>query len=249
MLDHFSPLSISKNKMVAIPGNFDAAITFSVELIIEKATHSITSHNKFSIALSGGSTPKSIYSKLCSDKYRDKIDWSKVHLYWSDERNVSPTHSDSNYKMTMDAGFGEMPIPKPNIHRMMAEDNIEENVVNYENIIKEELGSNLFDLVLLGVGPDGHTASLFPNSYDKAPSNKLVLSNFIPQKNCYRMSLSHFCINNSDTVFVYAFGANKADIIDKIFNDRKNTYPASLIGTENNPSLWILDNGAASKFY
>lgn len=229
------------NKKIKLPGDKDQTIQFAVDHFIYIGKHAIATHGKFHVALSGGSTPKAIFERL----KENSLDWKNVHVFWSDERSVPPEDPDSNYKMAMDAGFSKLPIPPSQIHRMIAEKDIEENAAAYETLIKKEVGNKGFDLIMLGMGDDGHTASLFPGTKALNETQKLVVANEVPQKNTTRMTMTYPCINNADLVVLYVLGASKKEMIKDIIIEN-GSYPSSLAGTKENPSMWILDSEAAS---
>jgi 6-phosphogluconolactonase len=226
-----------------IPGNLNETIDFAVEHWIHSAERAIQQRGRFAVALSGGTTPKSIYQNL---KMKANLDWSKIWLFWSDERAVPPDHPQSNYGMAMQF-FGKLPIPPSQIFRMKAETELQKNAIEYEEKIKHHLGKDLFDLVMLGVGEDGHTASLFPNSDGISINNRLVTPNYISEKNDWRMTLTFTCINQSFHSTIYAIGKSKHLIVPQALNapiDSK--FPVSQVGTALKKSLWILDSEASS---
>lgn len=228
-----------------IPGDNAATIEASTEHLLETYKQAVSAHGSFFIALSGGSTPKAIYEKLTRPPYSDQIDWSKVWLFWSDERSALPTDPESNYKMAMEAGFKKMPIPPKQIHRMCAESEIEKNAALYEKTIRA-LGRP-FDLIMLGMGEDGHTASLFPGTKALTIQDRLVAANFVPQKNTWRMTLTFPCINQAKNIVVYVLGSSKKEMVYKILNDEEIQYPIQHVGSPLHPALWILDTAAAEK--
>ncbi len=237
MLTHWD-----ERRDITIPGDTEATLDFAASHWIALARHAIAKKGRFAVALSGGSTPKAIFEKLKT--MRDAVDWRAVHLYWSDERAVSADHPDSNYKMAMDAAFSHLPIGQ--IHRMKGESLIEKYALEYEELIKKELGATLFDLVMLGVGEDGHTASLFPGSAGLDENKRLVIANHIPQKNSWRMTLTFRCINESAQAVVYALGPSKQEIVPLVLKSAlPSSYPASYVGTAEQKALWILDSQAS----
>ncbi|MEZ5314679.1 MAG: 6-phosphogluconolactonase [Chlamydiales bacterium] len=239
-----------ERRLIQIPGNYDQTILFAVDKWIEYANESIKDHNFFSVALSGGTTPKAIFQKLVNQAHL--IDWSKIYVFWSDERSVLPCHPESNYRMAMEeSGLEKLPIPKNQIYRMVAESDIERNATNYEKIIQRVLGTHPFDLIMLGLGDDGHTASLFPNTQGLIAKDQLIVANYIPQKNTWRMTMTYKCINSARHTCMYVLGSKKIKIIEKILTSDYNykNYPAQNIGTKLNPSLWILDKEASKKIY
>lgn len=233
---------------IIVPGDEEATLEFSIEQFIEIANGSIEKQGYFSVALSGGSTPKNIFKGLASDNHKDKIDWSKVLFFWSDERSVSPENPESNYHMAMEAGFKHLPLKQDQIFRMKAETDIEEQAKEYERLICEKIPSHSFDLVMLGMGDDGHTASLFPKTHGlHAAPNRLVEPNFIPQKNTWRMTLTFECINQSQHIAIYVIGHSKASMIKEVFLSPYNPdlLPIQKIGTPQHRALWIMDQAAA----
>ncbi len=205
---------------------------------------SIKKHNCFAVALSGGTTPKMLYRYLTSSPFKEMIDWKKIWLFWSDERNVIPSHPDSNYHMAMNAGFGKMPIPYNQIFRMPAETCSSSSAKEYETLVKLHLKDKLFDLVMLGLGEDGHIASLFPHSPALEEKQKLVTIDFIKQINSMRMTLTYPCIENSQHVAIYAWGEKKEQIIRKIFCEKQDV-PASRLFCKNSKVFCLLDHESA----
>lgn len=231
--------SFDERRDLAIGQTSEETIHYAADLWIQLANRAIKNHKRFTVALSGGSTPNSIY-RLLSKK---SLDWSKVYLFWSDERAVPPTHPDSNFHAAMENGLGRLPIPSHQIFRMQAEKTpIEEAAAEYEALIKPYLP---LDLVMLGVGEDGHTASLFPNTYALAIEDHLTCANWIPQKNCWRMTLTYSGIHQSRAIIVYALGASKETIVPEVLNSP--SYPASRLGEPGHKALWILDSAAAKR--
>lgn len=235
--------NFDERRDIAIPGNKQATIAFCVEHFIYVAQQSIALHGKFAVALSGGSTPKAIYSQLASEDNRNRVDWEKVLLFWSDERAVPPESSESNYRMAMESGFGHLPLLEENIFRMQADEDLEKNALDYEKIIKKKLPNERFDLVMLGMGEDGHIASLFPQTHGLHARQRLVIANYIPQKNSWRMTLTFDSINQGRHIVVYVLGKDKAAMLDKIFHDtyQPDLLPAQRVGTVDHKALWILD--------
>jgi 6-phosphogluconolactonase len=221
------------------------AIAFAAEHWIHTAQRAIQQRGYFSVALSGGSTPKAIY-QLIASKYPDALDWDRVYLFWSDERAVPPNHPDSNYKMAMDNGFQDLPISPAFTYRMRAEGNIEQAAKDYQELISRELGPRLFDLIMLGVGEDGHTASLFPGTSVLDEETKLVASVLLPETKTKRMTLTFPCIEKSSLAVIYALGKPKEAIVPIALNAAiRSPFPVSRIGTPEHKALWILDKESA----
>lgn len=234
---------------LVIARDTEAAIAFAVEQFIEIAQEAIQRHGSFAVALSGGSTPKAIYEALALPENSSRIDWKRVMLFWSDERAVSKDSPESNYRMAMSAGFETLPIPPENIHRMEADNDIEESAKVYDKLIGATVPQKKFDLVMLGMGDDGHTASLFPKTHGLHTNERLAIANYIPQKNTWRMTLTYDCINSAHNIVVYVLGKGKAAMLKSVIAVNSHydpdTYPIQRIGTPSNKALFVLDKDAA----
>ena len=213
------------------------------ELIKEnKTTH---------IALSGGSTPKVVFDYM-AEHYKD-VDWSTVHLYWGDERCVPPTDPESNYKMTVDHLLSKIDIPKDNIHRVLGEDIPELEAGRYGKILEEELPivNNIpqFDLVILGMGDDGHTASIFPHEIGLWDSVKNCEVAVHPDSGQRRITITGKLINNAKTVAFLVTGSSKAEKVRTIVTKEvgHEHYPASLVAPSSGELIWFLDDEAAAQ--
>ena len=210
----------------------------------------VTGRKETHIALSGGSTPKIVFDELASN-YNKEIQWEKVHLYWGDERCVPPEDKDSNYKMTVEHLISKITIPKENIRRIKGENNPMYEAKRYANLLKKELpkANNLpqFDLVILGMGDDGHTASIFPHQIDLWHSNKYCEVAIHPESDQRRVSITGQIINNATTVTFLVTGESKAAKFTEIKNKIGNyaQYPASLVAPSSRQLFWFLDQGAA----
>lgn len=234
---------------IAILETKELAINFSVEHFIKLAQAAIDHHGYFAVALSGGSTPKAIYELLAQKGNRERILWDRVLLFWSDERCVPPEDPDSNYRMAMDAGFSTLNITPEHIFRMQGEEDPEEEARRYNALIKKEVPLDRFDLIMLGMGEDGHTASLFPKTHALHSVGHLATANYIPQKECWRLTMTYECINTADNIAIYVLGGSKAEMVEKVLTSPfdPDTYPIQKVGLSTNKALWILDSGAAAK--
>jgi 6-phosphogluconolactonase len=248
LIDQFKPKSWDERRLLLIPGDYLSTLIFCVEHFIALAHKAIADHGIFCVALSGGSTPKAIFEHLCQPPYRAKVQWSKIFLFWSDERSVPPAHPESNYHMAMEAGFKDMDIPSSHIYRMRAEENIQENALRYEEQIRSVLKGQPFDLIMLGMGEDGHTASLFPHTEGLKVKDRLVIANYIPQKQTWRMTMSYGCINQARHIAIYVLGASKKEILKNVLKsaDQFDNFPVQAVGTKENKALWIADEAAAA---
>jgi len=199
------------------------------------------------IGLSGGSTPKAIFEVLAKD-YEKSIDWTRIRFFWGDERCVLPTDPESNFGMTREHLFDHVKTRAINIFRVKGELEPTEAVKAYETAIKENVeftnGLPQFDIMLLGMGDDGHTASIFPHQIELWDSNNICELAQHPVSGQNRVTITGKVINNSKDILFLVTGANKADKIDEIFNKKSNykNYPAALV---NNKATWLMDKAAA----
>jgi len=245
---HF--FSWDERRDIAHPGNQKETLAFSIEHFMNCAKEALKTHGHFAVALSGGSTPKAIFQALSKAPYSTEIDWTKVLLFWGDERSVVPTDPDSNFRMAIEAGFKNLGIPAEHMFRMEAEDNIEENARNYEMKIKQTLGARPFDLIMLGMGEDGHTASLFPGTKALDENERWVVANHVPQKDTWRMTMTYPIINKARNIVIYVLGKSKREMVQKVFLEKQAPpFPVSLIGTPSNKALWILDTDACGDLH
>ena len=248
MNSHF--ISWDEQRDLAHPGNTPETITFCVEHFINCVKETLKTHQYFSVALSGGSTPKAIFTQLFSPPASKEINWKRILVLWVDERNVPPTHPDSNFRMAMDAGMNTLPIPSSHIFRMKAEENIEKNAREYNVRLHEILGPFPCDLVMLGLGNDGHTASLFPRTKALKETDAWVVANEVPQKNTCRMTLTYPFINQAKNIVIYVLGKHKSTIIEKVFLKKQlSALPIDQIGTPQNKALWVVDSAAGEKLF
>lgn len=234
-------------KNIVIPGDQATTIEFCVKHFIYCATHAIETHGKFFVALSGGTTPIAVYT-LLSTHYAKALDWSKVYLFWSDERSVPPDHPESNYLRAMNSGLGTLPIPSSQIFRMQAEEHIKDHAKAYETLIHKTLHHEPFDLIILGMGDDGHTASLFPNTEALHEKTHDVVANYVPQKKTWRMTMTFKCINEALNIALYVLGDAKKETFKTIFYEKDPVLlpPSAHVGSKEHPALWILDQQASS---
>lgn len=241
--------SYDERRDLVIPGDSKTTLDFCVAQFISIANEAISKRGIFTVALSGGSTPKAIYQRLADPEHRSAIDWKRVLLFWSDERCVAPTDPESNYHTAMEAGFSSLPLLPENIFRMQGEIEPEKSATLYENLIIEHVPHHSFDLVMLGMGDDGHTASLFPKTHGLHASGRLVIANFVPQKHTWRLSLTFDCINSGKYITIYVLGKSKAEMLAKVLTEPydPDLYPSQKIGTRTHKALWIVDQEAASK--
>lgn len=225
----------------------EALTTRAADLIVEKLDAALSEKPLASLVLSGGSTPKDLYTLLVLEKYKDKIPWEKLLIFFGDERCVPPDHPDSNYKMAHDALLSQVSIPSENIFRMKGELSPDIAAAEYETAIKSALGEHpKFDIVLLGMGADGHTASLFPGTTALAASEKLVAANYVEKLDSWRLTLTPPAINMSRNIFFLIAGNDKAKAVKEILENDADS-PAQLIAPRSGSLFWLLDDDAASQ--
>jgi 6-phosphogluconolactonase len=228
----------------------DASLALA-ERIVETSRVAIEEHGQYTMALSGGKTPEFLYSLLASE-FSERMGWNSIHLFWGDERFVPQDHPDSNFRMAYHAWISKVPIPRQNIHRIPTETETPEEAARfYEKTLKEFFNPPdnksipAFDAILLGVGTDGHTASLFPGSRVLGEKSRWVVSveappSVFPKK---RITLTLPLINSSREVFFFAFGDEKKNVLSKIFKEpekAKKVYPAAMVKAQER-LLWYVE--------
>lgn len=226
----------------------DLANNFAEELIglIKIAEKGNTS---LAIAISGGSTPRLLFTVL-SDKYSTAVDWRVVKLFWVDERCVPPDNTESNFGMTNKTLLSKIEIPSENIFRMRGEDDPVKEAERYSELIDKQIHQKnsipVFDIVLLGMGEDGHTASIFQGNEKLFSSNKNCDVAVHPVSGQNRITLTGKVINNARSIFFLVTGNNKADIVNEIFRNSavSGMFPAAYVRSLNGNTTWLLDNEA-----
>ncbi|GJL54652.1 MAG: 6-phosphogluconolactonase [Nitrospirales bacterium] len=220
----------------------------------EIAEKAIARSGQMTVALAGGSTPKGLYELLAQDPYRSMVDWSAIHVYWGDERHVSPDHQDSNYRMAQEALLSYVPVIPEHIHRMQGElPKASDAAEAYENILRQEfpLSSGdvpVFDLILLGMGPDGHTASLFPGTEAVHESSRWVAAPWVEKFQTHRVTLTPVVLNQARHVMFLVSGREKANALHVVLEGPPDPdqYPSQIIRPLSGRVLWLIDEQAAS---
>tara|TARA_R110002051_G_scaffold110897_1_gene183559 strand:+ start:200 stop:913 length:714 start_codon:yes stop_codon:yes gene_type:complete len=210
----------------------------------------VDADKSFNVALSGGSTPKIVFDYL-AENFADSIDWKKINFYWGDERCVSPTNDESNYKMTLEHLLSKISIPKENIFRILGENDPKIEAIRYGDVLEKNLPSQFdipkFDLVILGMGDDGHTASVFPYELQlwDAKANCEVAVH--PDSGQKRVTITGSVINNAEVVAFLVTGTSKAEKVKEIIKETGdyNKYPATLVKPTSGKLIWFLDKEAA----
>jgi 6-phosphogluconolactonase len=222
------------------------------DFIVSKAAESMNSLGRFTIALSGGSSPKKLYELLASDVYRDKIQWEKVFFFFGDERYVPLYHKDSNYLMAERSLFEPLGIVQDHVFAVNTALPPAEAARDYEQKIVEHFGGGWrFDFVLLGLGDNSHTASLFPHTKVLHEQKSLVKEIFVDEVNMYRITFTAPLINTAHNVVFLVYGSGKAEAVHHILEDDTNVdaYPAQLIKPLDGELSWFLDEAAASRIH
>ena len=218
------------------------------------ADRTATAAKPFTIALSGGSTPRGLHALLANDPaVCDRLPWHHLHFFWGDERHVPPDHPQSNYRMAYDTLFSLAPVPAQNIHRVPAEEpDAALSAEKYEQELRTFFGLEAgqlprFDCILLGMGPDGHTASLFPGTEALHETKRLVAANWVEKFKSYRITLTVPVLNHADLVVFLVSGAEKAEALKEVLQGdyRPDRFPAQLIRPDNGRLLWLVDQAAA----
>ncbi|MGO8986903.1 MAG: 6-phosphogluconolactonase [Terriglobales bacterium] len=228
----------------------------AAEEFIRAARSAIGAQGRFAVALSGGSTPKALYSLLAANYAT--FAWNRVFLFFGDERHVPPTDSESNYRMVNETLLSKLSIPAENVFRVHAENpDAAAAAADYEAQLRSFFGLRSgvrpvelprFDLILLGMGPDGHTASLFPESDALGEESRLVVANWVAKFNTHRITLTFPVLNHAAEVIFMASGADKAEILRQVLEE-KNTppLPSQRVQPTDGKLLWMLDQAASAK--
>lgn len=225
----------------------------AAEKFVSRAQETVREKGIFTVALSGGSTPRSLYNRLAGEDFRVKVAWDKCHFFWGDERHVPPDHPDSNYRMAREAMFSKLSIPAENVHRIKAE-NPDANKIakDYEREIRAFFGLGegqipRFDLILLGMGPDGHTASLFPKTDALREQTRLVVDQWVEKLRTYRITMTPPVLNNASHTMFLVTGADKVEALRAVLQGsyQPDLYPAQLVRPTAGNVLWLVDKAAA----
>ena len=226
----------------------DLRILTSPEDLARAAAELFVARKPKTVALSGGSTPKLLFELLANpnEPFRDQIPWPDIHFFWSDERHVPPDHADSNYRMANEAMLAHVPVAPKNVHRVPSENpSAAEAASEYEQTLIDITQQSLprLDLILLGLGPDGHTASIFPGSEVLHETKRLVAAPWVEKFQTYRITMTLPLLNNGASVVFLVSGAEKAKIVKEIFAGPER-YPAQAIKPTNGELLWMVDEAA-----
>jgi 6-phosphogluconolactonase len=235
-----------------------------VEALSEAAAHEFVrcareataARGRFTVALSGGSTPRRLYQFLAAEPFRGQVDWSHVEFFWGDERCVPPDDAESNYRMAREAVLARLPLPADHVHRLEAERPDKESAArDYQAVMARVFGVDpagpppAFDLVLLGMGPDGHTASLFPHTRALDETGRWVVVNFVPKFSTDRLTLTRPVLNRAREVLFLVAGADKAEVLAEVLAgpDDPARLPSQSVRPADGRLVWFLDRAAAAR--
>jgi 6-phosphogluconolactonase len=219
------------------------------EWIADLITKTLQKQDRFTMALSGGSTPQKLHQVLARN-YKDKIDWSRLHIFWGDERAVPFEDERNNARMAYETLLNHVPVPASQIHVMRTDIEPETSAKQYEEILHQYFDNHdtTFDLVLLGMGDDGHTLSLFPGTEIVHEKKAWVKAFYLPPQSMYRISLTAPVTNRSATIAFLTTGKNKASTLRSVLKGELNpeVYPSQLIKPEQGELYWFVDEAAAA---
>jgi 6-phosphogluconolactonase len=245
---------------IEVAESADALSRAVADLFVRVTTDAVRARSRCAVALSGGSTPKSIYRLLASEPFRARVQWEQIEFFWGDERHVPLDHADSNYRMAAETLLSKVPVRPRRIHHVRA--GIPDAALaaqEYEDDIRSTLGADAmprFDLILLGLGADGHTASLFPGTAAVTERQRLCVANWVPRFNAHRITMTFPLINAARLVAFIVSGADKAAIVQDVLHRRGEARrapadltlpPACLVEPVDGDLWWMLDRDAAGK--
>jgi len=247
---------LSPKPDIRIEENVEKLSWEAAEHFVRQARGAVRTRGGFTAALAGGSTPKAFYGLLGSRRgapFRARVPWGTTHFFWGDERHVPPDHPDSNYRMANEAMLSRVPVAPQNVHRIQAEN--PDAALAADEYTEElrrffRLGAGQFprfDLILLGMGPDGHTASLFPGTDAVQEQKKLVTAPWVEAFRTYRITLTPPVLNNAASVIFLVSGKEKAETLREVLQGEFQPYrfPAQIIRPTNGRLLWLVDRAAA----
>jgi len=224
----------------------------AAETFVRLSLEAVEGRGAFSVALSGGTTPRRVYELLASDEYRARVRWPKAHVFFGDERAVPPDHSDSNYRTAREALLSRVDIPAENVHRIEGLGDAAANASDYESVMRSFFGDATwprFDLVLLGMGDDGHTASLFPETSALGEARAWVAANWVEKLGAWRITLTAPAVNAARRAVFLVTGASKAERLREVLNGARDPsrLPSQMIRPRDGLLEWYVDRAAAAK--
>ena len=236
--------------MIEIYSDLHALAKAAADRFVALTGEAMRARGLFTAALSGGSTPRPMYELLATPAYAVQVDWSRVHVFWGDERCVSPDDPQSNYRLAKETLLSKVPIPDGNIHRMRGELPPTEAADDYEQQLRDFFGPDhppRFDLNLLGMGENGHTASLFPHTHALQETSRWVVANYVSELDAWRLTLTAPVINLSETVVFLVSGEKKAQTLWQVLRGPHDAaaLPAQMVRPATGNLIWMVDSPAA----
>ena len=252
MAFNITAIFVTSNTQIKIYPSPEALASAAAKRILDIVQISLQGKGIFRLVLAGGKTPKQSYIALAKLAKKSNFDWKHVHIYWGDERMVQPDHRDSNYRMAKENLLDQISIPESNIYRMNSEMAPEVAAQAYEKAISSEFQheESAFDLTLLGLGEDGHMASIFPNSSALNMTKRNVVAVYSEAHDNWRLTMTLSLINRSKNIIFMVSGKKKAAILAAIHENPENNkaeYPASQINLKEGNIYWLLDEAAAGQ--
>ena len=224
----------------------------AVAEFVRLAGESVAARGRFTVALAGGSTPRAAYALLASATYRDRVPWQQIYIFWGDERHVLPDHPDSNYHMAYEAMLSQVPIPVDHIYRIAAEKDAQQAAEEYAATLRTFFDLSpgqlpRFDLILLGMGPDGHTASLFPGTGAVHDTTHLMAAPWVEKFHTFRITMTPAVLCHAAHVVFAAGGVDKAETLQQVLHGayQPDVYPSQVVRPTNGRLLWLVDKAAA----
>jgi 6-phosphogluconolactonase len=247
-----TPVIEKSNGTIEVLSDLEALSLHAASIFVSASKNSIAAKKRFAVAISGGSTPRRLYTLLGSDAYRHRVDWQTVHFFWADERCVPKEDEASNFRTAFDTFLSKIALPDKNIHRIKGEEAPDKAARDYEEEIRRFFGESErpgFDLIILGVGEDGHTASLFPGSKSLEERVRLAIPVYLGEPGKNRITLTLPVLNNADQLLFLVAGPSKAAVLSEILGERKKKkgFPAGLIRPAHGNMTWLIDQEAARK--
>lgn len=237
--------------MITVFNDTAALSQTAAELFVQTARESVEKNGRFTVALTGGSSPVALYRMLAQAPYRDQVPWQQTYVFWGDERWVPLSDERSNAKMAQDTFLNQVPIPADQVYPMWGPGEPEEFAQQYEQVLQKHFHQQApaFDLILLGMGDDGHTASLFPGTEVLTETSRWVRAYYLTPQSMYRITLTAPLINQARKIVFLTFGANKAPALYEVLEGARNPdkYPSQLIQPQSGEVLWLVDEAAASR--
>ena len=240
---------------IAIYPDIDTLSQQAAQYVVRTASESIAARGRFTIALSGGTTPRKLYTLLGSEPYNSQIDWQQVHIFWGDERCVPPDNPDSNYYMAQEVLLSKISIPALQVHRMPADQpGRDATSQSYTAEMQSAFGTQgipVFDLIQLGMGPEGHTASLFPHQASLHETQRLVMPVSVPKPPPDRLTFTPPVLNAARNILFLVTGSDKAEALQAVLEGeyQPEEYPAQIVRPPDGEVVWMLDNAVSANLH